>query len=353
MAADKRKAPGMANGDEAVRFKFKWLNDQGQETGFLRRRGEFRNGTLCLDKAELPAGAIVQVAFRDNRMGITFLNPEGAPQGFAISVSGGISAKALKKRIDIARSTTWAQAHREALVKKGEGHLYREQICPECRATLILSRMPATPQLYCEFCDTLTTVDDPQAAPAGERALKLCDSCGMFSRPRKFTVFYFYFLLVVYGWRQQITWRCPACMRGDAWKMFFLNLPFVLGVPVAIAQLIRSYGGDIGAGPFAGLDSANLKARKGDFAEATAKYRAILSQIRHSAGVKYNIGLTLLKDHPQLAAESLEGALRDCANYQPAFQSLVRCYQSLGEQQKLQALQRMWDADGQQRQEAA
>jgi hypothetical protein len=343
----------MAFGNEPVQFKFKWLNEQGQETGFLRKRGEFKNDTLYLDKVKLPAAALVQVVYRDARMGLTVLNQSGAPQGLAISVSGGISTRDLKKRIDIARSASWARLHREALEKKGEGHVYREETCPECHATLILSRMPHTPQLYCQFCNTLMTVDDPKAVPAGERPLRLCDSCGMFSRPRKFTVFYFYFLLVVYGWRQQITWRCPACMRGDAWKMLFGNLLFVLGVPVAIAQLIRSYGGDIAGGPFSGLDTANIKARKGDFAGAIAKYRAILANVRHSAGIKYNIGLGLLKEQPQLAAESFEGALQDCANYQPAFQALLRCYQTLGEQRKLQALKQMWDVGEERQQEAA
>jgi len=30
-------------------------------------------------------------------------------------------------------------------------------------------------------------------------------------------------------------------MRGEAWKMFFGNLIFLLGVPVARIQLFRSY----------------------------------------------------------------------------------------------------------------
>jgi len=333
----------MAFSNEPVQFKFKWINEQGQETGFLRKRGEFKNDTLHLDTTELPTAALLDVVIRDNRMGITVLTKEGGSQGFGISVSGGVSARNLKKWIDVSRSSHWAKSHKEALEKKGEGHHYREETCPECHATLILSRMPHTPQLYCHFCDALMTVGDPKAVPVGERALKLCDSCGMFSKPRKFTIFYFYFLLVVYGWRQQITWRCPACMRGDAWKMLFGNLMFILGVPVAITQLIRSYGGDIAGGPFKGLDSANLKARKGDFTGAIGKYRNILGQIRRSAGIKYNIGLGLLKEQPKLAAESFESALQDCANYQPAFRALLQCYQTLGEKQKLQALKHTWD----------
>jgi len=334
----------MPHATETLKFKFKWLNPQGQETGFLRKHGELRGDVLVLDKAELPVAGLAEVAVRDNRLGVTVLNQEGKPEGCGITVSGGATARTLKMHIDVARSSHWAQMHKATLEKQGEGHLYRDETCPRCQATLILSRLEKSPQLYCHFCDTLMSIGDPRAVPAGEGDLKLCDACGMFSKPRKFTIFYFYFLLVVYGWRQQITWRCPACMRGDAWKMLFGNLVFVLGVPVAIGQLIRAYSGDVIGGPFKGLDGANLKARKGDYAGAIAKYRSILEQVHHSAGIKYNIGMGLLKEQPNLAVESFEGALKDCSNYAPAYRALSHCYQTMGQQAKLVALKKAWDA---------
>ena len=54
--------------------------------------------------------------------------------------------------------------------------------------------------------------------------------------------------------------------------MLFGNLLFVIGVPVAIVQLCRSYGGAIGIGPFAGLDTANINAQKGKVIPALNGY---------------------------------------------------------------------------------
>ena len=126
--------------------------------------------------------------------------------------------------------------------------------------------------------------------------------------------------------------------------MFFGNLIFVIGVPVAIVQLIRSYGGSIGSGPFKELDSANLKARKGNVLGALEGYRSILQRLPYSAGIKYNLGLSLLQqDDKQRAAESFRVALEDCSNYVPAYQLLAHCYEQLGETEKLEELRLMWD----------
>ena len=135
--------------------------------------------------------------------------------------------------------------------------------------------------------------------------------------------------------------------------MLFGNLLFVIGVPVAVVQLCRSYGGAIGIGPFAGLDTANINAQKGNVIPALDGYRAILDRVPHSAGVKYNLGLALMNQNEiERAAETFRLALDDCSNYAPAYHSLAECYQRLGETDKLAELNRIWGvvpepADGQ------
>ena len=125
--------------------------------------------------------------------------------------------------------------------------------------------------------------------------------------------------------------------------MLFGNLLFVIGVPVAIVQLCRSYGGAIGIGPFAGLDTANINAQKGKVIPALNGYRAILDQVPHAAGVKYNLGLALMKQNEvERAAETFRLALDDCSNYAPAFHYLAECYQQLGETDQLAELNRIW-----------
>ena len=170
----------------------------------------------------------------------------------------------------------------------------------------------------------------------------------MFSKPKRFTIFYFYFLLVVWGFSSRVTHRCPACMRGEAWKMLLGNMPFLLGVPVAIVQLFRCYGGKLTGSVTADLDAANLKARKGDMLAALQGYQKVLEQVPFAAGVKYNLALALLQQNEiQRAAETLELVLTDCANYAPAYSVLSGCYEHLGEEVKLKELRRVWGDDQQ------
>ena len=331
----------MALGQAVTQFKFKWIAEDGSEEGFLRKKGSFDGNTLTLDDAQIPADSILSLETRGNRAIFTIHTGESEPSVCAIAVSG-ISARRLKGVVDISRSASWAKAEKEDLNQRGQGHLYHETQCRHCNAIITLSRMQITPQLYCSFCDTLTTIKDAQPAPSTEKSLRICDECGMFSKPKKFTIFYFYFLFVIYGFRQNTTWRCPGCMRGEAWKMLFGNLIFILGVPVAIVQLIRSYGGSV-TGKFAGLDKANILARKGKTAQALAQYREILKRVPVSAGLNYNIGFGLLETKPELAMDSFERALTNCANYTPAAQLLAHCYTKLGNTEKLRQLQYTWD----------
>lgn len=323
-------------------FKFRYLNEQGQETGFFRKNGSFNGEDLQLDDVEIPVAAIIHVEVRENRMAITVMTEDGSPTGVAIGVSGVATAD-LQKVINASRSATWAEHHQQKLIEEGRGHEFRVEECPICRATIILSGMPPSPQLYCNFCESLVTVESPQLAPADETGYKLCDECGMFSKPRKYTIFYFYFLLVVYGFSQRTVWRCPGCMRSEAWKMLLGNLLFVIGIIPSIIQLIRSYGGSV-SGPFAGLDDANIRARKGRVAEALKGYEGIMERVPYCAGVKYNIGLGLLQQNDyERASQTFELALDDCANYAPAYGALVHCYESLGEDAKLADLRHQWD----------
>ena len=204
--------------------------------------------------------------------------------------------------------------------------------------------MPETPQVYCHFCDSLTT-SGPGGMPA-EHEFGLCEECGMFSKPKRFTIFYFYFLVFVWGYSSRVTHRCPACMRGEAWKMLLGNLPFLLGVPVAIVQLFRCYGGKITGSVLADLDTANLKARKGDMLAALQGYQKVLELTADTTISIEFVALALLEQEEiQRASDSLELVLVDCANYSPAYSALAGCYEHLGEEAKLKELRRVWGED--------
>lgn len=336
---------------DAMDFKFKWVDDEGHETGFVSKKGRFDGENIDLEGTVIPVAAFGDVDVRGNRMILTTVGENDEPVFLVFAVTGGSAAK-LKQSIGLARSAVWAHMHREELEKEGRGGEYYEATCPHCHATLDLTGFPVTPQVSCDFCHAIATLPDAAGAAEAPGALRaekdhrLCEECGMYSKPRKFTIFYFYFLIAVYGWSSRETWRCPACMRPEAWKMLFGNLLFLLGVPVALVQLFRAYGGtDVGT-LFPGLDAANLKARKGNLQGAIADYQKILQKQPVSGGVKYNIGLAFLHDNDvDSAARSFEFALGDCANYQPAAAALLGCYDQLGETDNLEALKKQWNVE--------
>lgn len=339
----------MSEESEPYAFKFHWLDENGNQSGFFRQKGQFHEGVLTLEDKELPAAAILQSQTVENRIMLTVPTGDDEYANILFMPTSKSVTEALKQRLDIARSRVWADHHREQLATAGRAHDYRDAVCPECDATIIVSDMLKSPQLFCHFCESLSTID--QNPPQGESKLRLCEECGMYSQPLKFTTFYFYFLLVVYGWRSNTAWKCRACMRSDAWKMLAANFIFILGVPWAIYQLIRAYsGGSMIEGAYAGLNGANIAARKQNWDKATQAYRQVLENVGVSAGVKYNLGLALREaDRDDQAARSFELALQDCSNYAPAYAHLVELYPKLNESSKLEALKAQWeDAEAQQ-----
>lgn len=333
------------DGEDAYHFKFHWLDENFMQKGFFRKKGSLTHDVLKLDDLELPTAAIIHVQTAENRMVLGVSTGPDEVRSVPLMPTTKTVTEELKKQLDIARSKIWAQARRDHLEATGRAFEYREATCPHCTATLDLSGMATTPQVYCHFCDSLSTVD--QNPPAGEAKLGICDECGMYSQPLRYTVFYFVFLIFVFWTKQFKARKCRACMRADAWKMLFGNLIFILGVPNAIYQLIRSHsGGSIVEGVYAGLNSANIAARKANWPAATDGYRRVLDSVGVSAGVKYNLGLALRNaGSDEQAMRSFELSLDDCSNYAPAYHHLVEIYTSGGEADKLRELNRQWQND--------
>jgi hypothetical protein len=330
--------------DEPLTFKFQFTNPQGQPTSMFSKSGRFDGAVLTLDKQPYAAETLLEIAQRENRMAITALTSPTEATSMLLSFGSKKVATRVKEALDIVRSRHWAEKHRQELTTRGRGGAYRDAECGQCGAAIVLSDMPVTPQVFCPYCDTLATVDGNGDAPPNEAEFRVCDSCHLFSKPQKFTVMYVWFLLVVYGWWTQEKWCCRGCMRGEAWKMVFGNLPFVIGFPFALVQLVRSYSGSLVGGAFRELDTGNVRAKRGDVAGALTHYRAILERVPHSAGVKFNLGQGLLKQGEFAhAAKSFEAALADCANYAPAYGQLRQLYAHLGETQKLKTLNAQWD----------
>lgn len=332
----------MIEADSVLRFKYRWVNDEGEVTGFFASKGYVDDQFLVFGKEKIYLEQVLSVATHEKFMSFVCLSDEGY-----VTLTAAIykaAAKELKRNLDIKLSRNWAKAHRDKLAEEGREHDFRSQECHECGATLILTDLPETPQLYCHFCESLKTIDQSQLPPRDEASFCLCEECGLFSKPTKFTLFYFYFLFVIYGFSQSTTYRCPACMRPEAWKMLFGNLIFVLGVPVALVQLFRAYKGNTIGGDFSGLDSANIKIRKGNINGAIQTYSQIIDRVPYCAGIKYNLAQGLIRNGDfEHARQTLELALDDCSNYAPAYYSLCLCLEELGDHAALAALKKQWE----------
>ncbi len=49
-------------------FKFKWIDGEGNETGFLKKRGEFNGETLKLDDVEVLVDGIAVLRFETSSL---------------------------------------------------------------------------------------------------------------------------------------------------------------------------------------------------------------------------------------------------------------------------------------------
>ncbi len=324
-----------------LKFKFQYLDANGSPTGFLSKKGLLDGEHLTLDKTPIPLDAIIRATRRFNNLLVEASTDQLEPAVIAIQISSG-SVRKLHSSINQTASARQIKSRQQRLVELGKAHLFRQALCPQCNSTIDLSGFPETPQSHCPYCDVISTLR--QDADPDELGHGLCDECNYFSAPREFTIFYFYFLLFLAGYRYQRVYRCTTCMKRSAWKMLWGNLIFILGVPTAVTQLLRAYfGGNRANTVYPNIDHANKLAQQGRYEQAMAAYEAILQQRPNAAGIWFNQGLAAIqaKQYEEAIAR-LTLALEDCGNYQPAAAALIHCYETLGRKQEVEALKLQW-----------
>jgi hypothetical protein len=309
-------------------FKFRFVKG-GRATGFLAKKGNVSTSGLMLDEDRVPWEAIADTDSRDNRIIIAFDPAWRTPprlsqqllQGAAVAleVTSGSGAEGVERAIDRHASRHEVAAHKAELEARGEGDKFRSVVCPSCQAQVDLSGLHEGRYVYCRFCTSLFDARSRKAAD-GE-GYRLCGECEMFDRVQGYTEFYFYFLLVVYGFRYQRRHLCDACAGKLFWKVFALNAIFVLGVPSALWLKAKSMRGKPEA--FKSLARANTLARKGRHKEADAAFAEISRTFPDHPGVLYNQALGhLLGNDARGGARLIEKCLESCPNYGPAL-SLV------------------------------
>ncbi|MEZ6067462.1 MAG: hypothetical protein R3B90_17535 [Planctomycetaceae bacterium] len=76
----------MSRRDEPMKFKFHFLNEQGQPQSVFRKQGTFDGETLKLDDLDVPAAVILQTVVRDNRIVLAVLTNDGAATHLLIAL---------------------------------------------------------------------------------------------------------------------------------------------------------------------------------------------------------------------------------------------------------------------------
>ena len=143
----------------------------------------------------------------------------------------------------------------------------------------------------------------------------------MFDRIQKYPEFYFYFFLIIYGFRYKQRFLCDSCAHDLFLKTFGLNLLFLIGVPTAIWVKIKSLTGR--DSQFEILAKANSLARGGRYQEAKPHFDIVLrSQSDHPA-VLMNQALGHLAAGDQSGAVSvLKKSASACNHYIPVLRML-------------------------------
>ena len=302
-------------------FKFTFVRG-GNAASVFAKDGMVCAEGIVLDGRRLPHQCILDTDTRDRRIVLTLDNlawadptlSEFVEDGFLVLEVRKPDARTVEKTIDRFASYLEAETKRQRLAAEGREHEFRTQTCPSCYATVDLSCLPQSEYYYCRFCSSVHHF--AQAQPMADH-YRTCDECAMFDRNQSYTEFYFYFLVLVYGFSVTRRHMCDNCARGLFWKAFLINFIFVLGVPSAIWIRLKSRIGREAS--LAQLADANAKALKGDARASQALFAGLHQVLPNHPGLHTNEARGYLEaGDAHSAYTSLQHALTACPNYLPA-----------------------------------
>lgn len=321
-------------------FKFQWLDANGQPTGLLATKGSVTDHELDLGDRTIPLGALLRATVRADRIIVSYVTSAGGRADLVMAMSD--SPMPLRTILNVAASANWEQ-HRRS--ERGAGARFIG--CPACEARIDLTGFPDTPQVWCAYCEKVVARDG--VPDVHEASLLECDGCGLLGQPVSYLSFVIWFVIVAYGWNSRRYWRCRACMRREALAMLGKNLIFVIGVPFALALMVRShFKGKWIEGRFAGLIDATAAAIAGKTDDAVARVAAIEERLGGDAELAYARGLILEASRATDAgtlgeiADAYRSCLERCSNYRPAYERLVVVLRRLKQPDELAQLRTLW-----------
>lgn len=293
----------------------------GSRVPFSGGKGRIDSAGIHFKHGQVAFEDVVNTESRGTRLSLELKLGAGLPEKIAKRVEGGVlvldvtrpKAAAVEVAIDKHASKLEAEANRQRLQAEGRGDEFRCFACPRCDATVDCSELERSPYVYCRFCHLLFK-DGQKPEHIDHRA---CDECGMFARNRAYTEFYFYFLLVIYGFRYTERHFCDACAGKTFWKVLLINSVFVLGVPSAIWMKVKSMMGR--SRELQALSKANAHALAGRPELANPVYEEMLRYMPEHPGILRNQAMGyLLAGQGEEAAACLELSLSSCSNYAPS-----------------------------------
>lgn len=326
----------MSHTNSELSFKFRFVSN-GYAQGLFAQKGTANDREIFLGKETLIYDDITDTTTRDQRLAIAISSTACLSQKInkflfnnstlVLEVYNG-KAQKLEKYLDRIASKKAVDKKRQRLFENGQFHLFRTANCPYCQATIDLSDFQRTPYIYCRFCETLFK-ENMLVITKGSR-YRICDECHMFDRVKSYTEFYFYFLLVVYGFYYKRRHVCDNCAHSMFRKMLLLNLLFLIGIPFSIYNKIKSM---IGRDPYLKqLAKANALSKKGNYQKATAIYSQLYHKYPEHPGLLMDEGLGhLLGNDTNGAFERFGRSLTACSNYYPVLR-LLQQLQATGQQ---------------------
>lgn len=317
-------------GSSEIPFRFQFINQSGNTVGWRSQPGQLTEQSIQLKDLELSYNAVLESTTRDQRL-VLSVDPtqihhedlqKNLIQGRTLILQV-TSAKPLEleRHIDRVSSFYLAERHHQTLIQQGQGEAFRTCICPQCEATIDVSLLNKSPFIYCRFCESISEDNGP-VITNGEN-YRQCDECQWFDRVQGYTVFYFYFLLVVYGFSYRRRHLCDTCMNKVFWKALLINFVFLLGIFPTLWMKFKSASG---RNPdFKELANANALGKKGKIQRGTEHYNTLYNRHPGHPGVLYSHALSQFK--AQSADEGwslLEQSLQNCSNYAPTIRMINR-----------------------------
>ncbi len=322
----------MKTSNSELIFKFKYVKN-GYAQGFFAKKGKATETEILLGDERLIYQDITDSSTRDNRLVLAISSSASLSQNILKNlVDNSIlvleiyqtNTLILERWIDRISSKQIVEQKQQELIKNGQGNLFYSVTCPHCEATIDLSGLNRSSYIYCRFCETVFK-EMSGIVTQGEH-YHFCDECNMFDRVQGYTEFYFYFLLIIYGYYSKRRFLCVTCADKLFWKMIVINFIFILGIIPSIWLKIKSMLGHDSA--LKNLGKANFLAKKGNYQKASMYYKQCHQKYPEHPGLLMNEGIGHLLGQDNSGALSIfHRSLKSCSNYYPVIQLLNKITQ--------------------------